>query len=183
MKSKTIALVKPVFVIVLISVIAGCASNAQKYSNQPAVAVGSAVKLNFNANLPVDQDRIYIQNQTIVSKAQLDKEQIYCSVFMHGYQDAGQPQMKVIQGEFKVWRVRLYNDFIYEPVIYANNDDSYYSPSYGINFRTELHLKSSEQTDVRALACTDHQLKYQYNNRYPELAQFQAVLGDLVDLP
>ena len=69
MKSKTTSLVKPVFVIVLISAIAGCASNAQKYSNQPAVAVGSTVELNFNANLPVDQDRIYIQNQTIVSKA------------------------------------------------------------------------------------------------------------------
>ena len=91
--------------------------------------------------------------------------------------------MNVTPGEFKVWRVRLYNDFIYEPVIYANNDDSYYSPSYGINFRTELHLKSSEQPNVRALAFTDHQLKYQYNNHYPELAQFQAVLGDLVDLP
>ncbi len=68
-------------------------------------------------------------------------------------------------------------------MIYANNDDSYYSPSYGIDFRTELQLKSSSQPDVRALACTDHQLKYEYNNHYPELTQFQAVLGDLVDLP
>ncbi len=135
------------------------------------------------ANLPVDQDRIYTQNQTMISKAQLDKDQVFCSVFMHGYQDVEQPQMKVTPGEFKVWRVRLYNDFIYEPVIYANNDDSYYSPSYGIDFRTELQLKSSEQPDVPALACTDHELKYDYNNRYPEQTQFQAVLGDLIDLP
>jgi hypothetical protein len=90
---------------------------------------------------------------------------------MHAHPDAGPPQMKVSPGEFKVWRVGFYND------------DCYYSPSYGIDFRTKLQLKSSEQPHGCALACTDHQLLYQYNTHYLELAQFQAVPGDLGDLP
>ena len=101
--------------------------------------------------MPFDQNEVFIQNQMIVSKAQIDEEQVYCSVVMRRYQVADQPQLKIEPGKFSVSRVRLYNDFIYRPTIYANNDDQYYSPSYGIDFRTEIHLKSSDQPDIHAL--------------------------------
>jgi hypothetical protein len=40
--------------------------------------------------------------------------------------EAGKPQFKVSPGEFSVWRVRLYNDFIHQPTIYATTSDRYY---------------------------------------------------------
>ena len=163
--------------------IAGCASTAYQPPNQPAVAIGSQVQLNLSADVATDQNQIFIQNQRIVSEAQIDKDQIYCTVLMQRYQETEMPQLKVVPGKLSVWRVRLYNDFIYKPVIYANNDDQYYSPSYGIDFRTEIHLKSSDQPDISALTCTEHRLRYEHNNRYPERSHFETVLGDLVDLP
>ena len=171
------------FALVMPLAIAGCASIGYQIPNQPAVPIGSQVQLNLNAEVPVDQNRIYIQNERVVSKAQLDKEQVYCSVVMKQYQEAGAPKMKVTPGEFSVWRVRLYNDFIYQPTIYANTDDQYYSPSYGVDFRTELHLKSDNQADVIALECTEHRLKYLHQNTYPERSHFVTTLGDLVTLP
>ena len=72
---------------------------------------------------------------------------------------------------------------IYNPAIYANNDDRYYSPSFGIDFRTEIHLKSSDQLDVSALTCTEHRPQYGYQNSYPGREHFESALGDLVTLP
>lgn len=183
MNTKAISHVKSACVLAIALVVAGCSGLGYQYPNQPAVAVNSQVQLNLSAQVPLDQDRIYIQNQMIVSKAQIDEQQVYCSVVMQRYQEAGKPQLRVEPGTFSVWRVRLYNDFVYQPTIYANNDDRPYSPSFGIDFRTEIHLKSSAQPNISALACTEHRLEYQHHNTYPERAQFEAVLGDLVTLP
>jgi len=176
-------LVRLVAALALLATLGGCAGMTYQYTNQPAVPIGSSLRLNLDADVAADQNRIYIQNQMIVSKAQIDKEQMYCSVVLREYQKAGKPQLSVTPGEFKVWRVRLYNDFIHEPTIYANNDDRYYFPSDGIDFRTEIHLKSSEQPNVRALTCTEHRGEYKYHNTYPNRSNFEAVLGDFVSLP
>lgn len=89
----------------------------------------------------------------------------------------------VAPGMFTVSRVRLYNDFLYRPVIYANKDDRYYSPSFGVDFRTEIHLASSAQPDVSALTCTDHRPEYNHKTDYPGRSHFEAALGDFVTLP
>ena len=62
------------FAFVIFSTITGCAGIAFEYPNQPAVPVGSLVQLNLDAEVPIDQNRIYIQNRTIVSRAQIDEE-------------------------------------------------------------------------------------------------------------
>ncbi len=182
MRNKVIQFAKTIFLLTLGGALTACAGMTHNYPNQPAVPIGSRVQMNITANVALDQNRIYIQNRRIVSQAQIDKFQMFCSVVMHRYQEAGKPQLKIVPGTFTVSRVRLYNDFIHNPTIYANNDDQYYSPSYGIDFRTELILKSSDQPDVRALTCTDHRLKYKTRNDYPERTHFEAVLGDFVSL-
>jgi hypothetical protein len=166
-----------------VTFLTACASGYQNYLNQPAVPIDSEIELNISANIALDQNRIYIQNRMLVSAAQIDQYQIFCTIVMHRYQEATQPQLKIVPGKFTVSRVRLYNDFIYKPVIYANNDDQYYSPSFGVDFRTELHLTSNDQPEISALTCTDHRLKYKHKNDYPGRSQFEAALGDFVILP
>ena len=183
MPANTPGIAKATLFMAFIAAVAACAGTAPTIPNQPAVPIGSTIKLNITANVPLDQDRIYIQNRMVVSAAQIDKEQIFCSVFMHRYQQADGPQLKITPGEFTVSRVRLYNDFIYKPTIYANNDDQYYSPSFGVDYRTEIYLDSSDQPEVRALTCTDHRLKYQQRPNYLDRTHFEAALGDFVDLP
>ena len=102
---------------------------------------------------------------------------------LNDYQKAGGQQMKVEPGHFTVRRVRLYNDYVYNPVIYANTDDNFYLPSFGIDYRTELHLQSNEQPDVVALHCTEHRLKYERRASYPDRSHFNAALGDFVTFP
>jgi hypothetical protein len=181
---KTIAMsrVRSASALVILLTITGCASG-RAIPNQPALPIGSELQINLSADVPVDQHQVYIQNQMVVSKAQIDKEQVFCSVVMKGYQEPGERQMKVEPGKFTVWRVRLYNDFLYNPTIYANTDDQQYTPSYGIDFRTELHLKSSEESDVIAVTCTEHRPKYLHQNTFPDRSHFAATLGDFVTLP
>ena len=176
-------LIKATLLLVLTGVLAGCAGGYYNYQNQPAVPIGSQVELNISANVAPDQNRVYIQNRMLVSKAQIDQYQVFCAIVMHRYQEANQPQLKIVPGKFTVTRVRLVNDFIYRPVIYANNDDQYYSPSYGVDFSTEIYLTSNDQPEVSALTCTDHRLKYQHKNDYPGRSQFEAALGDFVSIP
>jgi len=182
MQSKAISSVNSACALISVLAITGCTSLATRYPNQPAVAIGSQVQLNLSAEVPLDQNRVFIQNGMVVSEAQIDKQQVYCNIVMHNYSEVGQPTMKIEPGKFSVWRVRLYNDYIYQPTIYANNDDRYYSPSFGIDFRTEIHLKSSDQPGVSAFTCTEHKPGYQHQNTYPDRANFEAVLGDFVTL-
>ena len=183
MQKTTIIGVRGAFTLVILFLVGGCASTATQHTNQPAVPIGSQLQLNLSADLPIDQNRIFIQQQMIVSQAQLDREQLYCSVVLKGYQENGARQMKVEPGSFTVNRVRLYNDYVYQPVIYANTDDNFYLPSFGIDYVTELHLSSSEQPDVVALHCTEHRARYERNADYPDRSQFDSTLGDLVTLP
>ena len=167
--------------LVVLFIIAGCAG--YQPPNQPAVPVGSQVELNLSSDVPVDQNGVFIQNQRVVSKAQIDQGQVFCQVVMNDYQKAGGQQMKVEPGRFTVRRVRLYNHYVYNPVIYANTADNFYLPSFGIDYRTELHLQSNEQPDVVALHCTEHRLKYERRASYPDRSHFNAALGDFVTFP
>jgi hypothetical protein len=175
--------VKTTLLLVLMGTLTACAGGYHNYLNQPAVPIGSQVELNISANVALDQNRIYIQNRMLVSKAQIDQYQIFCTIVMHRYQETTQPQLKIVPGKFTVTRVRLVNDFIHRPVIYANNDDQYYSPSHGVDFRTELHLTSNDQPEVSALTCTDHRPKYKHKNEYLGRSDFEAALGNFVTLP
>ena len=183
MPIKIPGLVKATVLLAFITFLAACAGKGSQYPNQPAVPIGSQVEVNISANVALDQNRIYIQNRMLVSAAQIDQYQVFCTIVMHRYQEANQPQLKIAPGKFTVTRVRLSNDFIYRPVIYANNDDQYYSPSYGVDFRTELHLTFNDQPEVRALTCIDHRLKYKHKNDYPDRSHFETALGDFVTLP
>ena len=175
--------VKTALLLVLMGTLTACAGGYRNYLNQPAVPIGSQVELNISADVALDQNRIYIQNRMLVSKAQIDQYQVFCTIVMHRYQETNQTQLKVVPGKFTVTRVRLVNDFIYRPVIYANNDDQYYSPSFGVDFSTEIYLTSNDQPEVSALTCTDHRPKYKHKNDYPGRSQFEAALGDFVSLP
>lgn len=183
MRIKLNRFTKTSLLLTLIGALTACASGPQRYQNQPAVPIGNQIGLNISANVAPDQNRIYIQNHMLVSKVQIDEYQVYCSIVMHRYQEADQPQLKIAPGMFTVSRVRLYNDFLYRPVIYANNDDRYYSPSFGVDFRTEIHLASSAQPDVSALTCTDHRPEYNRKTDYPGRSHFETALGNFVTLP
>jgi hypothetical protein len=183
MRIKQNRLVKTTFLLVLMGTLTACAGGYQNSLNQPAVPIGSQIELNISATVAPDQNRIYIQNRMLVSEAQIDQYQVFCTIVMHRYQEANQPQLKIVPGKFTVTRVRLINDFIHRPIIYANNDDQYYSPSFGVDFRTELLLASDDQPEVSALTCTDHRPKYNYKNDYPDRSHFEAALGEFVTLP
>jgi hypothetical protein len=96
---------------------------------------------------------------------------------MNKYQQGDEPQLKLVPGEFKVSQVRLYNDFVHRPVIYANNDDPYWEASYGIHYQTEIYLESAEQPQVKALICTRRTIEYLKVGPYPQRPQFENQLG------
>lgn len=176
----------PLISTILVAIfITGCASTASKYTDQPAVPLGSRVQLNITADIPLDSRKIYIQNGMILSKASIDTYSTYCSVNMIQYQDKNAAQMRIKPGEFTVSRVRLYNDYVFDPILYANNDDRYYYPSNGVNYRTELHLKSGDQPDVSSLNCVNRKEDYvrlgHYAGHYPVKSEFKAALQDLVN--
>lgn len=178
--------VTPLISIMLMAIfITGCASTASRYPDQPAVPLGSTVQLNITADIPIDSKKIYIQNGIIVSKASIDVYSTYCSVSMNQYQDKNAAQMRIVPGDFTVSRVRLYNDYVFDPIIYANNDDRYYYPTFGVNYRTELHLSSSDQPDVSSLNCINRKEDYvrpgHYSGHYPVKSEFNVALGSLVN--
>jgi hypothetical protein len=159
----------------------GCA-NPIIYPNQPVVEPDSRIQLNISANIPIDTRRIYIQNAMVLSKSSLDTFETYCSITMTRYQEKDAPQMQVKPGKFRVSRVRLYNDFMHYPVVYANNDDSYYRPSGGIIYRTELHLSSTDQPDIQSVNCTNRKEDFVRNGYYPQRKDFESVMGSFIDL-
>ena len=174
---------KATFVLAFSITLVACTGKGPQHPNQPALPVGSNIQLNITADLPLDENSVYIQNQTLVSRAQIDKYQVFCSVLMDRYQQVDEPQLKVEPGEFKVSRVRLYNDYVHQPVIYANNDDPFWETSFGMHFRTEIYLESASQPQVVALICTRRTVEYKKIGYYPQRPQFEAQLGDLVELP
>jgi hypothetical protein len=82
--------VGPIMALVFGATLAGCAGWGYQDPNQPVVPIGSRIQLNLNAEVPLDENRIYIRKRMIVAKAQIDKEQVYCSVVMHAYQGGRQ---------------------------------------------------------------------------------------------
>lgn len=183
MSIKPSELAKTSILLISATLLVACTGTSPKHPNQPALPVGSKIQLNITADLPVGENSIYIQNQTLVSSAQIDKYQVFCSVLMNEYQQANEPQQKVEPGEFKVSRVRLYNDYVHQPVIYANNDSPFWAPSFFIHFRTEIYLESASQPQVVALICTRQSVEYKKIGYYPQRPQFEAQLGDFVELP
>jgi len=183
MRIKLSGFAKAAVVLAFVTFLAACAGRSFQHPNQPVTPIGSTIHLNITADVPLDDNSVYIQNQMIVSAAQIDKYQVYCSVVMDKYQQSAEPQLKIVPGEFTVLRVRLYNDYVHNPTIYANTDDRFYYPSTGIDFRTEIHLKSSNQPEIHALTCTNHSAHYKQAGYYPERPQFEAQLGDFAKLP
>lgn len=181
-QSKNHTIIKLALIFTFVTFLTACVSFASRYPNQPAVAVGSKIRLNISAEIPMEQDRIHVQNQQLLSKEALDIDRVYCSVVMHRYQESNQPKLKIEPDEFTVTRVRLYNDYVFNPINYANNDDNFYRPSYGIDYRTEIHLKSAGQPEIKALFCTNHQLIYEPVGPYPIRSHFEATMGELMEL-
>ena len=174
--------VRPAAMLLLAALLGAC-TITDKYPGQPAVAIGSQVRLNLDSDIPIDQDRIYIQDQRMLSLESVDTGRVYCSVVMQRHQQAGQPRLSVKSGEFKVSRVRLSNDYRHKPVIYANTDDNYYLPSFGVDYRTELHLRSTAQPELRGIYCTRHQIRYQPNQGpYPARDEIESAMGDLLEI-
>lgn len=173
---------KFVFTISFAGLITACASLDSTYPEQPAAAVGSKIQLNISAKVPMDQDRVHVQDGQLLGKQALDIERIYCSVVMRRYQDADQPELKLEPGEFTVSRVRLQNDYVFNPVNYVNSDQNFYQPSYGVNYRIEIHLETAGNSDIRALMCTNHQLKYSPIGPYPTRSHIEKAMGYLADL-
>ena len=182
MQSKNHTIIKLALIFTLVTFLTACVSMASRYPNQPVVAVGSKIQLNINAEIPMEQDRIHVQNQQVLSREAVDIDRVYCSVVMHRYQESNQPKLKIKPDEFTVTRVRLYNDYVFNPVNYVNNDDNYYRPPAGLDYRTEIHLKSADQPEIRALFCTLHQIIYEPRGPYPIRSQFEATMGELMEL-
>ena len=182
MKSKNHSTIKLVLILAFVSFLTACASFQSSYPNQPVVVVGSKIRLNISAEIPMEQDRFHVQNQQLISKEAVDIDRVYCSVVMHSYQEASLPKLKIMPDEFTVSRVRLYNNYVFSPVNYVNNDDNFYQPSFGVDYRTEIHLKSANQPEIKALFCTNHQLIYEPKGPYPIRAHIEATMGELVDL-
>lgn len=162
--------------------ITACAGTNQQYANQPAVNPGSKIELNISSTIPPDSDRIYIQNGKVMDKSEIDTYQIYCNLVMRKYQDENGSKLKVTPGEFTVYRVRLNNNYIHRPVIYASTEDRYYYPPLGVDYRTELFLKSSDQPDVKVLSCTRNMEDYSKESRFPKKSQIEKTMGELVNL-
>lgn len=166
----------------LAALLTACVSIDSIYPDQPAVAVGSTIRLNIDTNIPLQQDRIHVQDGQLLGREAVDTERVYCSVIMRGFQESGQPQLRLEPGEFIVARVRLQNDYVHNPVNYVTNDDIFYQPSFGVDFRTEIHLQASSDSNVSELRCTNHQLVYLQVGPYPTRVHIEATMGDLVDL-
>lgn len=166
----------------LVTFLTACATSASRYPDQPVVAVDSKIRLNISAEIPPEQDRIYVQDQRLLSREAVDIDRVYCSVVMHGYRQSSRPGLQLKPDELTVTRVRLYNDYVFNPVNYVNNDQNFYQPSFGVDYRTEVYLKSADQPEIKSLICTKHQILYQTRGPYPERLQFEATLGELVDL-
>lgn len=182
MQLKSIRLTKSAIIISLLVVLSSCASS-NRYPNQPAVAPGSKIQLNITTDVPTDSIHVYFQGGGVISKARIDTYETYCSVTMTRYQEKKASQMRLKPGEFTVQKVRLYNDFSYNPQIYANNDARFYSPSYGVSYQTQLMLKSASQPDIYSLNCINHSDNYTKLGSYPQRLDFESVMGELVELP
>jgi len=180
MNLKIHSYLRVVVLAVAIIFIGACAGTGRQYANQPVVSIGSKIQLEIAAIIPLGQDRVHIQNNRLVSKLQIDTYSVYCSVIMEKYQEEGMPQLRIETGEFTVSRVRLYNDYVHNPIIYANNDDRYWYPSGGVVYRTELYLESPDQPLVRALTRTNNQAEYKIDGYFPLRSHFVTVMGDFI---
>ena len=166
---------------VIALLVTACATPNARYPAQPPIELDATVQLNFSAEIPIGQDRVFIQNGHIVAAEAVDIYQVFCNLRMKRYQSADAPRMKIEPGTFATTRVRLYNDYVHRPVVYANNDDPFYYPSFGIDYRTEVYLQSAAQPDLLMLACTNHQWVYRDDVfYYPTRADFGVALGDKV---
>ena len=177
-KRKNLAAVLPLLTIT--GLLSGCVSS-YKYPGQPMVAPGSRIQLNISAKFSADDSRVYIQNGAVISKSSKDRYQTFCTLGMKPGESLTTGKWRVSPGEFTVTRIRLYNDHVHNPVVYANTDLDFYHPGGGVNYRTELHLRSTDQPIVRDLSCTNYNPDYERRGFYPVKAEFIKALGKLIE--
>lgn len=182
MKHNSVCIFRIIGLGILAILISSCAGTSQQYANQPAVNPGSKIELNISSTIPSDSDRIYIQNGKIISKSAIDTYQVYCNLVMNKYQSVNGSELKVTPGEFTVYRVRLNNDYIHNPVIYASTENRFYYPALGVNYRTELFLESPDQPYVKALSCSRNTEDYSKESRFPNSSQIEMAMKELVNL-
>ena len=179
MLAKTNYLAAILLLLTAIVLLVGCVSSF-KYPGHPVVAPGSKIQVNISASFPVDGSKIYIQNGTISSKDSKDRYQTYCTLSLDPEKLVAADKWQVSPGEFTVTKIRLYNDYVHNPVTYASTDLDFYHPGGGVNYRTELYLKSADQPIVRDLSCTNYNPDYSRRGFYPVKSEFAKALGNLI---
>ena len=159
--------------------IGGCAG-AGKYVDLPMVAPTSVVQINQQLEIPPELARVYIQNGIHSGKRGLDKWLTYCSVLMQEVNTPGEPLQTVSPGKFEISQVREYNDYRYQPRIYASLTRVRYDPPSDVIYTVEMRLQSEQQPGVRALICVRHVAAY--GRYYPTLAEIRVALGDVIEI-
>jgi len=162
------------------TLLGGCVSSF-KYPGQPVIAPGTKIQLNVSASFSADEGKIYIQNGTVISKNSKDRYQTFCTLGMNPEESLLTQKWRVSPGEFIVTKIRLYNNHVHNPVLYANTDLDFLHPGGGVNYRTELHLLSTDQPVVRDLSCTNYNPDYARRGFYPVKAEFIEALGKLIE--
>ncbi|MFT5658231.1 MAG: hypothetical protein ACI9KN_001510 [Gammaproteobacteria bacterium] len=180
MKIKFHELFKTLGILAIIGLLSACAGYQSRYAKQLPVQPGDEIKINITADIPLNQARVYSQRGQLISKSDIDKFDVFCSVLMHRINYADNDRLNIVPGKFRVTQVRLSNDYNFQSRVFASNSgDWFYDPPSRVNYDTEIRLQSDEQPEVRALFCV-RQIDG-YGNHYPRLSDFEAGWGDLVE--
>ena len=145
----------------------------------PIVDPASIVQVNETLEIPDRKARVYIQNGAATAKREVDPWDVYCSVLMQNLHARGEPKLTVSPGQFKIIRVRKYEDRFASPGTYVASRDMLYFPPV-INSRVEMLLNSAEQPGVRALIC-NKQVE-EHIRQFPTLAEIRMTLGNLIEI-
>ena len=180
MLAKKILLMPTIASTAIIGLTTGCTSTGYKYPGHPVIVPSSTIQLKFSAEFPTDYSKIYIQNGAVISKNAKDRYQTYCTLSTKPGENLATEKSRVSPGTFTVTKIRLYNDYVHDPVVYASTDLDFYHPGGGVNYRTELYLLSDDQPIVRDLSCTNYNPDYSRRGFYPVKAEFVKALGKLV---
>lgn len=178
MKIKLRELFRIISITALAGLIGACAGYESRYAKKIPVKPGDDIQINITADIPLNRARVYSQNGQLITKSDIDKNDVYCSVLMHKLQLEDGMKLSISPGRFRVTQVRFSNDLSHAPRIFASRE-WFFDPPSNVNYQTELRLASASQPEVRSLICV-RQIDG-YGNHYPGPSDFKKGLGSLVE--
>lgn len=163
----------------------GCSALIPDNAGQPSIDPTMVVQVNQSLEIPNGKARVYIQNNRVIIKPELDKFSPYCSVLMQQLHKRGEPLLSASVGQYEIIKLRRYNDDMSFPGTFFMSSIRAHDFPKMVIFEVEMRLKSLQQPGVRALICAKQVMVMGplfTTDHYPTITEIRNTLGNIIEI-